>query len=158
MSFELIMFAEKVNSSTDFNEVWSTCHSAFEDLGVTSICYAAFPTRAALKNQGITRSGFVKRSHPDEWVQSLGSTPILDTDVTTEMVVGGSDTIFWYDEALIPNSSDAQSEQYEAEIDIGMQFGVTLQLTQSNDLRAAAGIGICFRNLNQKQFNERWNS
>lgn len=162
LKHRLFDLTHSIKQARTGDDCWALCHKELEAFGVSSVCYGVLPTPGEYRTSGFTQSGYYLTSHPQEWVETIGSEVLLDNELTAEAITNSSDQVIWHDESLWDDATDEQKLAAEIENDLGLEVGISLNLSHlTNDAfcglgNAVAGIGLCMRDIRKGDFNSHW--
>ncbi len=151
-----IDITSELSHTEDAQTYWDVCHKQFENYGVTSICYGYIPFGRHLENSLVTRSGFYKSTHSDEWLSAVGSDSALDNDISIELLLRQPSVIFWHDDSVLEYANDEQRRVFELEHDLGMITGVTLSVAHFQTDNVLTGVGLNTAQISQGEFDKFW--
>lgn len=151
-SFELI----EALKSLSYDASWDLCNERLKLQGVNSVFYGFCTSKTEILRQGMTKSCFYRTNHNPEWLDALGSDTVLDNEFTAGLVLSDEKEIFWNDEAAWSTANSEQREQASLESDLGLDVGVTLQLSSLQTDTVGVAVGLCTVGIQPKEFETYW--
>jgi LuxR family transcriptional regulator len=141
----------------DEEQLWTAIHEYMKDrIGVTSILYGFTHSRYTAERIGISRSLYIKHSHPKDYVDHFGSDTFLNDDLCTTILLQQLEPFLWHHAANWPGATEAQKQRARIDDQFGMDVGVSIGF-QFADGHGIAGIGLCAGCLTAEAFEQRWN-
>ena len=134
---------------------WPHCHQALEQYGVTSICHLSLPFKQEANLRGVSQAALFKTSHPKEWQSAVGQQS-LDYDLSVELITTGTQVVFWHEIRHGQSFSKIQHQLNEAELDLGMNVGVSVMARQFEASGGITGVGLCFADMKPEEFRRIW--
>lgn len=129
-----------------------------KDLGIKGFSYGFAVLRAEMTREDRTKSVFFTHRFSQQWEDEVGSGPFLDLDPAIDQLMAGASIYEWAPpnlHKLIQELPRLQRRQMETELDLGMQYGVTLPLTLGKS--GFSGMGLWFENLpSADAFRKEW--
>jgi len=151
-SQSILQLAEACRASGAY---WSHCHDALEQYGVTSICHLSLPFKHEATLRGVSQASLFKTSHPKEWQNAVGQQS-LDYDLSVELITTGTQVVYWHEIRHGQSFSELQHQLNEAELDLGMNVGISVISRQFEASGGLAGVGLCFANMKPEEFQQIW--
>lgn len=139
-----------------YDSCWDVCNERLSLLGVSSVFYGCCTSKAEILRQGMTKSCFYRTNHNPQWMDALGADNFLDNELTASLMLSDEKEIYWADEAMWNTASAEQREQASLEIDLGLEVGVTLQLSSLKDSTVGAAVGLNTADVSAKEFSAYW--
>jgi DNA-binding CsgD family transcriptional regulator len=129
-----------------------------KDFGVKGFSYGFAVLRAEMAREDRTKSVFFTHNFSHQWEDEIGSGPFLDLDPAIDQLMGGAAIYEWAPPdlpKLLQDLPKLQRRQIEAELDMGMNYGVTLPLMLGRT--GFSGMGLWFENLpSADAFRKEW--
>ncbi len=148
--------ATELADARDAQSYWDVCHRQFEQYGVMSICYGYIPFGRYIGSGKVTRSGFYKSTHSDEWLSAVGNESALDNDISIDLLLRQPSVIYWHDESVLEHANEDQRRVFELEHDLGMVTGVTLSVAHFQTDNVLTGVGLNTPQISQREFDKFW--
>ena len=155
MSPRTLELIDSLPAVEDDGRWWDACIDGLRDRGVESVCYCVAPFTCGAVPRDFAASVFVRSTHPEEWVQTVLDTGLLEQDLTAELALAGTDVVPWSDESLWDHASPEQRRLSELEKDLGMDVGATLALRRG-DSGMLSGIGLRTPHVEPEAFDGYW--
>lgn len=155
MPFELASFVESLQDIQDAEQYWNTCHQAFEQLGVKSVCYGFIPFSSEVKEVGLTDSMFLKTTHVQEW-QNMMKLNGYESELSSELVVEEFKTLIWHDHSQWINATEEQIQTANIEREMGMHTGITIPISDPIFSFSTSGIGLNIPEITENEFDRYW--
>lgn len=97
-------------------------------------------------------------TYPKAWEEVAGGDDVLTNDATTMRLLAGEREIDWTSPGADPTTLSRETlRQYEAERDLGMEFGMSLLIGEDRRGRALSGAGLWFaERANAAEFWSDW--
>jgi DNA-binding CsgD family transcriptional regulator len=129
-----------------------------KDFGIKGYSYGFAVLRAEMTREDRTKSVFFTHNFSQQWDDEIGSGPFLDLDPAIDQLMNGAAIYEWAppnQSKLLQDLPKLQRRQIEAELDMGMNYGVTLPLMLGKT--GFSGMGLWFENLpNAEAFRKEW--
>lgn len=143
-------------SHVDYDTSWDLCNAHLKKLGVDSVFYGFYTSLAEVKRQGMTQSCLYRTNHNPKWLEAIGVDTLLDNEITASLILDDAKEIIWSDEQLWESATAEQHEQSSFEDELGMDTGVTLQLSSLRENPVGVGVGLCTSGVSVKEFGAYW--
>jgi DNA-binding CsgD family transcriptional regulator len=152
---KLMKFSEDLTRKGDPFEKFG---DFLKDFGVKGYSYGFAVLRAEMTREDRTKSVFFTHNFSQQWEDEVGSGPFLDLDPAIEQLMAGASIYEWSPpnlHKLMQELPRLQRRQMEAELDMGMNYGVTLPLEVGK--AGFAGMGLWFETLpSADAFRKEW--
>ncbi|MEP3179145.1 MAG: LuxR C-terminal-related transcriptional regulator, partial [Lentilitoribacter sp.] len=154
---KIIELSEKARTAESSDAFWKICTKALGASGVTGVGYGILPYSVDAKINGFSKAGFFRHTYSDDWASAFTEKPVIDSDLSVELIVGGTLEILWNDDEIYEQASKSQKLQNDLENDIGMRFGASIALGRNAFGQAISGIGLCVGEIkSDKTFSTYW--
>ncbi len=80
----------------------------------------------------------------------------LDHDISVELLTKGSQLVFWHEIRSDQSFTDTQAKLDQAELDLGMNVGISVLSRQLSLSGGISGVGLCFGHMQPSEFNRVW--
>ena len=142
--------------SADEEQLWTGIHEYMKErIAVTSILYGFTHSRYTAERIGISRSLYIKHSHPKDYVDHFGSDKFLNDDICTVILLQQLEPFLWHHADNWPGATEAQKERARIDSQFGMEVGVSIGFHFA-DGHGIAGIGLCAGGTSAEEFEQRW--
>lgn len=149
--------SDDLKQAKSAEEYWNKCLSVFDSLGVTGIGYGVIPIRPLVAKEGYTNATFFRHTYSREWERAVGKEQLLDADLSTELMLAGTDEVFWNDEPEKFGATYQNRNLHQLEHDLGMIWGKTLLLSHHSVDPVSSGIGLHVSCVNSDaEFEKYW--
>jgi DNA-binding CsgD family transcriptional regulator len=126
--------------------------------GVRGFRYGYFLLKTDVDLPSKTKRYFTADNMPAEWRNSVGAGEFVDNDVVIDAMEMGAESFDWFPpgfrdimRAMLP----AQRRQIEAELDMGMMYGMSLSLGGADDQFSSMGMWFADQS-SRKAFEKDW--
>lgn len=139
-SKELLEFATGLSKADDPFETFSKLTAK---LGVQGSSYGFSVLRFDFEKGNRNKNVFFQHSFPKEWESQVGSGPFLDLDPGIDALMTGQCNYEWHPPdffELIQQMPKQQRRQVEIEVDLGMNYGMTMMLETGKPGFSAMGL------------------
>ena len=142
--------------SLSYDDSWDLCNERLKQQGVNSVFYGFCTSKTEIFRQGMTKSCFYRTNHNPKWLDALGSDTFLDNEFTASLMLNDNNEILWNDESAWKTANSEQREQAYLEIDLGLDVGVTLQLSSLETDSVGVAVGLSTADIQPKEFERYW--
>lgn len=134
--------------------LWAKLHEiAGQKYGVTSVLYGFAHSRHVAERVGLTKSLYLRYSHPQDYIDCLGANSFLDNDMCAAAIIQDTQPFLWSND--LENATEEQKCQALIDSDFGMDVGVSFSLPFFEG-SGIGGLGFCTRGLPVEEFGKIW--
>jgi LuxR family transcriptional regulator, quorum-sensing system regulator SdiA len=138
------------------DQLWKKMHDiAGQRYGVTSILYGFTHSKYTVSRVGITKSLYIKHSHPKEYIDYFGDESFLNNDICAAVLFEDKAPFIWHAAIDWEHATEAQKQQALIDRQFQMDVGVSFGFGFSNG-QGIGGLGFCMRGMPSQEFEKIW--